>query len=376
MSPKLLFVSLWDAANPNAESGYAYSIRQQLRRRFHVSDLFPLALPSEGFWLPLRAAYKITGRYYHPMREPTILKSLARRVEWAIKSAKPDVVFAPSSVPLTYVDSAVPTVYVTDQVFRDFIGSYVQRPSARFCQLGDLQEGRALASAARVSFPSRWAAESAVQHYDANPTKISVIPWGANLPHEIAEDTIQAAIAARPLDRCRLVFLGVDWRRKGGNTLVSTVNELNRLGVRTEAIVIGCDPGGLPPERFTVHRYLDKRRDDQFARFASIMASSHFLFLPSRAEAFAQAFCEAAAFGLPAIGSAVGGIPDLIRNGETGFVRHPETSPKEFAALIQDVLAAPAQYVRLARQAREDHHQRLNWDRFGERLAEVVMAVT
>src|SRR5207237_528449 len=104
---------------------------------------------------------------------------------------------------------------------------------------------------------------------------------------------VQASIAARPFDRCQLVFLGVDWLRKGGETLVATIEELNRSGLKANATVIGCDPGGLPVGRFTIHKFLDKRRAEHFARFVSIMTSSHFLFLPSRAEAYGQAFCEA-----------------------------------------------------------------------------------
>ncbi len=251
--PKLAFVSLWNSANPQVESGYGYSIRRQLQKRFDVVDLFPLALPGERFWFPLRAAYRLVGRYYHPMREPVILKALARRIERALRGLKSDAVFAPSSMPLTFVETRLPIVYVTDQLFCDFVEKYIRRPAARFARLGNAQEARALATATRASYPSDWAAASAVRNYGADPAKLAVIPWGANLPREIAEEDVAAAIAARRLDRCHLVFLGVDWRRKGGDALVATVNELNRTGLPTRATIIGCDPPGLPQDRFKVH---------------------------------------------------------------------------------------------------------------------------
>lgn len=375
MRPKLLFVSLWDAANPNVESGYAYSMRRQLQKRFDVADLFPLGLPGERLFFPLRAGYKLAGRYYHPMREPAVLKALARRIERALKSIRPDAVFAPSSLPMTFVETRIPAVYATDQLFCDFIETYVRKPSARFLRLGEAQERGALATAACASFPSDMAARSAIGHYGADPAKIAVIPWGANLPRDIAEEDVAAAIAARRLDRCDLVFIGRDWRRKGGDTLVATVAELNRLGLPTHATVIGCDPPGLSPAQFTIHPFLDKRRNDHFALLASIMMKAHFFFLPSRAEAYGQAFCEAAAFGLPIIGSTAGGIPTIIREGETGFARPADTPAEQFAALIRDALAEPARYVRMAQAAREDYRQRLNWDRFGERLNDSIAAL-
>jgi len=333
MTPKLAFVSLWDAADPNAESGYAFSIRRQLRKRFEVIDLFPLGLPGEQFWYPARAAYKLAGRYYNPMREPSILKMLAHRIERALAAIKPDIVFAPSSVPMSYVESSRPVAFATDQLFCDFVDSYIERPSARFRRLGNSQESRALNRAARVSYPSHWAAKSARQHYGADSAKIAVIPWGANLQQNIADEDVNAAIAGRPFDRCHLVFVGRDWRRKGGDTVAAIVDDLNRLGLPTRGTIIGADPKGLPTNRFTIHPFLDKARDDHFALFSTIMLSAHFLVLPARAEAYGQVLCEAMAFGVPVIGSTVGGIPTIVRDRETGFLKPADSPPSQFAQI-------------------------------------------
>ena len=375
MKPKLAFVSLWDAGNRNTESGYAYSMRQQLQKRFDVVDLFPLALPGEAWWQPLRAAYKVAGRYYHPMREPAILKTLAQRIERELRACAPDVVFAPSSMPMSFVETTRPWAYATDQLFCDFVETYIRQPSARFWRLGNAQEARALATAACASFPSDWAARSAIDYYGADAAKIAVIPWGANLPQAIADADVAAAIPQRRPDQCHLVFLGRDWQRKGGDRLVATVSALNRLGLPTKATIVGCNPPDLPPDQFTIHPFLDKGRPDHFALFASIMLSAHFLFLPSRAEAYGQAFCEATAFGVPVIGSTAGGIPTIIRDGETGFLRPADTAGEDFAALIRDAVTTPARYSRMARAAREDYRQRLNWDRFGERLGDTIAAL-
>jgi glycosyltransferase involved in cell wall biosynthesis len=372
MRPKLAYVSIWDAADPNEESGYAFSIRHQLSKYFEVVDLFPLGLPGERFWYPLRAAYKLAGRYYHPMREPSILKTLARRVERALKALKPDVVFAPSSLPMSYLETQHPLAFATDQLFCDFVDSYIRRPAARFLRLGHSQESRALARAACVSYPSEWAARSARDHYGADTSRIAVIPWGANLPHDIADDDVSAAIAGRRFDHCKLVFVGRDWRRKGGDTLAAIVSELNRRGLETTATIIGTDPGGLPRGRFAVYRYLDKSRPEHFALFSAIMLNAHFLILPARAEAYGQVLCEAMAFGVPAIGSAVGGIPTIIKHGETGFIRPAGAGAAQFAQLIRESLANPAEYVRMARQARDDYRQRLNWNSFGRQISHAI----
>ena len=375
MNPKLAFVSLWNAAHPLAESGYAYSMRRQLQKRFEVVDLFPLALPGENRWLPLRAAYRLAGRYYHPMREPSVLKNLSRRIERALRAIKPDIVFAPSSIPMSFVETGCTWAYATDQLFCDFVETYIRRPSARFFLSGEAQEARALASAACATYPSDWAADAAIRRYGADPRKISIIPWGANFPHEIAEPEVAAAIARRRFDHCRLVFIGRDWLRKGGDRLVATVRQLDRLGITTHATIIGCNPSGLPRDLLTVYPFLDKERPDDFRLFASILSGAHFVMMPSRAEAYGQALCEGMAFGVPAIACSVGGVPTIVRDGETGILMRAGAGPEEFASRIRECLAMPEHYRRMAQAARDDYRQRLNWNRFGERLSDTLQAL-
>jgi glycosyltransferase involved in cell wall biosynthesis len=375
MKPRLAFVSLCDATDQNAMSGAPFSIRRQLQKRFDVVDVFPLALGREWRWLPTRVAYKLVGYGYHSEREPAALKTLARRIERELGTIKPDVVFAPSSLPMCFVDTSCPTAFATDQVFHDFVETYVRRPSKRFVRLGNAQEALALARAARVSYPSHWAVRSACERYATDPRKLAVIPWGANLPFEVKESEVETGIARRPFDSCHLVFVGKDWKRKGGDTFVDVVRQLNLLGLKTHGTVIGAGPEGLPADMFTIHPYLDKARADHFAHFASIMLDAHFLVLPTRAEAFPHVLCEAMAFGVPAISSPVGGIAEIIRDGETGFVRPLEMSAGQLALLICDTLAKPAEYARMARQSREDYGQRLNWDSFGKQLNETIAAL-
>jgi len=375
MKPALSYISLFDAADRNKDSGYPFSMREQLSKRFTVHDLFPLDYSQDRLWMPMRAAYKAVGKYYHPMREPTVLKYLARRVEKHLRKVQPQAVFAPTSIPLSFVDSKLPRIFATDQLFGDFVKTYIPSPAQRFIRLGNAQERRALDSAALATYPSHWAGDSAVSRYGVDRKKLAIIPWGANLPSTISQADVDAAIAKRPSGRCHLVFLGRDWVRKGGDLLVGTVEQLNRLGLPTRATIIGCQPPGLSPQFFDIHPFLDKGRPEHFAILSSVMFGAHFLFLPSRAEAYGQAFCEAAAFGLPSIGSTVGGIPTIIQDGHTGFVRPPETNVRQFADLIQDTLCDKDRYTRLARQAREDYRQRLNWDSFGGRLSDAIMAL-
>ena len=73
-------------------------------------------------------------------------------------------------------------------------------------------------------------------------------------------------------------------------------------------------------------------------------------------------FCEAAAFGLPALSTRTGGIPSIIREGSSGHLLPVEAGGDEFARLITDIFTEPGRYEALCAGARKTYEERLNWD--------------
>ena len=56
----------------------------------------------------------------------------------------------------------------------------------------------------------RWAAESAVADHGLDPSRVAVVPFGANMEVELTAEEAEAVVAARPDDSCRLLFVGVE----------------------------------------------------------------------------------------------------------------------------------------------------------------------
>ena len=73
---------------------------------------------------------------------------------------------------------------------------------------------------------------------------------------------------------------------------------------------------------------------------------------PSRADNFPLAVLEAMAAGVPVVATRVGGIPELVLDGETGLLVEPE-SPTALAEALDGLAASPERRRGLGRRGRE-----------------------
>jgi phosphatidylinositol alpha-1,6-mannosyltransferase len=80
----------------------------------------------------------------------------------------------------------------------------------------------------------------------------------------------------------------------------------------------------------------------------SLLRNSDVFVLPSRVEGFGIAFIEAAAFGLPAVGTGETGISDAVIDGETGVLVAPE-SPEALAEALTFLYRNPKKRMEMGR---------------------------
>jgi glycosyltransferase involved in cell wall biosynthesis len=166
-----------------------------------------------------------------------------------------------------------------------------------------------------------------------------------------------------------LLFIGIDWQRKGGEIAFQTLLELLQRDIDAELVVVGTVP---PPHirhgKLTIIPQLDKNCPQQRQRLNQLLRQSHFLLLPSRAECYGISLCEASAFGLPVVTTAVGGISTVVKNGRNGYKLPLSATSTDYADILMQLLAAPDHYQRLARSSRAEYDQRLNWGCWAEEL--------
>ncbi|PYO74733.1 MAG: hypothetical protein DMD64_02715 [Gemmatimonadetes bacterium] len=88
------------------------------------------------------------------------------------------------------------------------------------------------------------------------------------------------------------------------------------------------------------------------------------------ARRFGISLVEASACGLAVVGGRSGGVPDAVRDGETGILVDPD-DPAAVAAGINALLADPARRDRLGAAGRKAVEEFYNWDRVVRDLMEI-----
>ena len=378
---KIAYVTSHHPGDRRAWSGTTYRMWVALQAQgAEIQFVGPLL----DLWrLPMRVKQQlhqtVLGQHHRWVLEPARLKGYARQVEQAVRSSGADVVFSSSSMLLSYVEARQPLAFWTDASYAEFVRYYPtpQPPSAASLRNGNRAEQSALSRAALHIYSSEWARRSTLDNYQVDADRIHVVPFGAGFENPYSPDAVARAIAERPVNVCRLLFLGVDWSRKGGSIALDAQRALARRGLRSELTIAGCRPpdGVELPDGTTVLPYIDKTTPEGEQVLMALLARSHYLILPSRADATPIVFCEANALGVPCLSTDTGGIPCVIRPGVNGALFPMAAGGVEYADHIVQSFANYRGYRQLAESALEESRQRLNWKTSGRRVLELLKTI-
>lgn len=162
---------------------------------------------------------------------------------------------------------------------------------------------------------SKWAADSAIEDYGVAPELVHILPPGIDTDLWKPPDAETRAETSRT-EITRLLFVGYAFERKGGDLLLRWARE-TRLR-NWELHLVTMEPQRVPPGVF-VHTGVEANSESliRLAQRCDIFV------LPTRADCFSLASLEAMATGLPVITTRVGGIPDIVRDGTTGYLIEP-----------------------------------------------------
>ena len=373
---KAAYVTTYDSSDVRAWSGLGYYISRCLELAgITIERIGPLERCVPALARARQLEAKLRGRGYPLDRDPRVAEAYAAQVARQLDSMPCDIVFSTGTIPIARLDSPHPIAFWADATFAAMLRLYpdYRSLSKRAVRNGMELEVRGLARASIAFFASEWAARSAVEDCGADPARVEVLPFGANMPIDHDRDALLEVVRRRPTDRCRLLWVGVDWARKGGDRALEIAQVLNDRRLPTELHLVGCEPPRDLPPWVHAHGFVDKASDAGVTYLRRLYESTHVLVHPATAECFGVVFCEAAAHGVLSAASRVGGIPSAVREGITGALFDPAASAEEYADYVYDLLVDRRRYEAMAVQAFDEYRRALSWDaqakRLGGRLA-------
>ncbi|RMH01019.1 MAG: glycosyltransferase family 1 protein [Chloroflexi bacterium] len=200
---------------------------------------------------------------------------------------------------------------------------------------------------------------SVIEQYDVLPDKVICVYAGSNVP-------ITAVSSSPPYHKKHILFVGMDWVRKGGPDLVAAFRQVLVHHPDARLTIVGCRPAVDVPNCRVVGRVpLHAMR--QFYQDASIFC------MPTRLEPFGVVFAEALTYGLPIVATRVGAVPDMVRDGENGYLVEPGDVSALAAAL--DRLLADGERRRLFGERAREYAQRYSWERVGQEIRRCIEPV-
>jgi len=209
---------------------------------------------------------------------------------------------------------------------------------------------------ARMVFTmSRNISRSLISEYGCSPQKVKCVYAGSNVSAEASGNIDSSRFTAK-----NILFVGVEWERKGGPVLLEAFRLLRRTHPDARLTIVGCSPQISEPGVHIEGR-VPLAEVPRYYRSASVFC------LPTLNEPFGLVFLEAASFGLPVVATRIGAIPEIVMDGKSGYLVEPQNAA-ELAARLGELLGDPKRAEQFGACGHEWVSRRYSWEETGNRL--------
>ncbi len=214
-------------------------------------------------------------------------------------------------------------------------------------------ETRLYQQAAYVFAPSQKMSRILADFYQVAPAKIAQVGAGINFTQWPQE--------SRSYDGHTILFVGKDFERKGGPCLLEAFELVRRQVPDARLIIVG------PTKPIEQDGVLFMGRLSNREHLQQLYTKATLFVMPSIFEPWGHVFTEAMAHKLPCVGTNVGGIPDIIVDGETGYLV-PPNQPEILAERMLQLLRNPHLLRQMGEQGYQRAMQEFTWEKVVERM--------
>jgi glycosyltransferase involved in cell wall biosynthesis len=155
---------------------------------------------------------------------------------------------------------------------------------------------------------SGWAKQGLIDDYEVPAEKITVIPPGVN-----SREWLRATPRTPHAGPVKILFVGGNLERKGGLLLLDAFRALRDHGVELH---LATRDSVAPEPGIFVYNNMQPNSD----ALKQLYHDCDIFCLPTYGDCLPMVLSEAGAAGMPTVATQVAGIPEIVREGETGFL--------------------------------------------------------
>jgi glycosyltransferase involved in cell wall biosynthesis len=209
---------------------------------------------------------------------------------------------------------------------------------------------------------SQYLKRSFVEDYGIPSAKVVTVGGGVNL------DQIPEPFPDKKYDTKELLFIGVEFERKGGRQLLAAHRKLRQKYPEALLHIVGPRTRPFPEEQgVEFHGFLQKADPRESKILRGLFERCSLFVLPSLYEPFGIAPLEAMIHGIPAIVSRGWALEENVQPGVTGEHVEPG-SVDELSEKLAATLSDPARLMEMGMRARQHVLERHTWARVVERM--------
>ncbi len=216
----------------------------------------------------------------------------------------------------------------------------------------------------RIFTMSEYLRRSFIDDFGVPAERVVSIGAGANL------DRLPEPMPEKNYNSGQILFIGVDFDRKGGRELLKAFANL-RVHVPGAALHIvgpkGNPPGNLPMNGVSWHGFLNKDVPADAAELERLFQQCAVFVLPSLYEPFGIAPAEAMLYGLPAVVSGDWALAETVLHDRTGMHVQPG-SVEELTYTLLSLITNPQRVRELGFAARNHAMNHFTWASVVDRL--------
>lgn len=343
-------------------SGMNHNVYNQLAAEFNVHLVQKVNPPYSSAERLVSKGLRILGlKGSFPAFTRRRLEKIQQLVEERLKQ-QAHINFYHGATPWLLIRNKRPYAIYLDCCFSSYIRVYHDSKKFSSRQLNYLfrKERDFLQNALCVFFSSKWALQDAVLSYKLSGDNFYVAGLGGGL---------QLNEVKRSINDKYFLFVSLDFFGKGGDELAEAFMEIRKEYPDYKLRIVG----ERPPEKYLSYTNLeyfgrlDKSVDSERQKLESLFLNAFCFVLPTSKDMTPLVLVEASSVGCPVIATNSFGIPEIIKDKETGLLVKSTKPMKDQLVAAMKEMIQNKDFIQVLKVKSQEHIQsNFTWAKTGQ----------